>query len=107
MDIIQENFIELGFSIALAISTLLIGFLVGKIRNQAKCNAEKDKAVEEGILSLLRAHIMEIYDKSMERGYVHIHTLENVLGMYERYHTLGGNATITKMVEDLKKLPIR
>lgn len=107
MDIIQENFIELGFSIALAIATLFIGILVGRIRNQSKCNAEKDKAVEEGILSLLRAHIMEIYDKSMERGFVHIHTLENVLGMYEKYHTLGGNGTVTKMIKDLEQLPIR
>ena len=31
--------------------------------------------------------------------------MENVLESYAAYHSLGGNGTITKMVEELKQLP--
>ena len=31
--------------------------------------------------------------------------MENILDSYGAYHALGGNGTITKMVEELKKLP--
>ena len=27
--------------------------------------------------------------------------------MYDEYHKLGGNGTVTKLMEDLKELPVR
>ena len=41
----------------------------------------------------------------MEKGYIPIYAMENVLESYNAYHSLGGNGTITKMVEELKQLP--
>jgi hypothetical protein len=34
-----------------------------------------------------------------------IYALESVLTMYEEYHNLGGNGTITQLVDELKELP--
>ena len=41
----------------------------------------------------------------MEKGYIPIYAMENVLESYAAYHSVGGNGTITKMVEEVKQLP--
>ena len=30
---------------------------------------------------------------------------DNLLSMYKQYHNLGGNGTVTQLVEELQKLP--
>ncbi len=65
------------------------------------------KALKEGTQSLLRSEIIRCYDVYMERGYISIHGLESVLAMYESYHSLGGNGTVTKLMEELRELPVR
>ena len=41
----------------------------------------------------------------MAKEYIPIYAMENIGEMYKAYHRLGGNGTITKLVEELKKLP--
>lgn len=42
-----------------------------------------------------------------ERGWISLHGLEAAQKMYDEYHRLGGNGTVTKLMEDLKELPVR
>ncbi|AEY64840.1 hypothetical protein [Clostridium sp. BNL1100] len=63
------------------------------------------KALKDGTQSLLRSEIIRCYDMYMERGY--IHCFESVLAMYDAYHKLGGNGTVTKLVEELRELPVK
>ncbi|EPR12510.1 hypothetical protein [Ruminiclostridium papyrosolvens] len=65
------------------------------------------KALKDGTQSLLRSEIIRCYDMYMERGYISIHGLESVLAMYDAYHTLGGNGTVTKLMEELRELPVK
>ncbi|QNU66910.1 hypothetical protein EHE19_019125 [Ruminiclostridium herbifermentans] len=65
------------------------------------------KALKEGTQALLRSEIIRCYDVYMERGYISIHGLESVSSMYEAYHTLGGNGTVTKLMEELRELPVK
>lgn len=65
------------------------------------------KALKDGTQSLLRSEIIRCYDVYMEREYISIHGLESVLAMYDAYHKLGGNGTVTKLVDELKELPVK
>ncbi|WP_024831589.1 hypothetical protein [Ruminiclostridium josui] len=65
------------------------------------------KALKEGTQSLLRSEIIRCYDMYIDRGHISIHGLESVLAMYDAYHKLGGNGTVTKLVDELKELPVK
>lgn len=61
-------------------------------------------ALFAGVRSLLRKEIIDEYNHYMDKGYIPIFAMENVIDMYRAYHRLGGNGTITKIVEELKEL---
>ena len=64
-------------------------------------------AIRAGLRALLRDRILQAYNHYHEdKEYCPIYALENVEEMYKQYHALGGNGTITKLVEELKELPI-
>ena len=63
------------------------------------------QSTQDGMKCLLRAEIIRDHSHYMEKGYIPIYAMENVLESYAVYHSLGGNGTITKMVEELKQLP--
>ena len=63
------------------------------------------QSTQDGMKCLLRAEIIRDHSHYMEKGYIPIYAMENVLESYNAYHSLGGNGTITKMVEELKQLP--
>lgn len=73
-------------------------------REEAAKEREHTKAVDNGVLALLRDRIIERYNHYMEKEYIPIYGMENVLDMYEAYHALGGNGTVTKLIEALRKL---
>ena len=61
-------------------------------------------ALFAGVRSLLRKEIIDYYNHYMDLGYIPIFAMENVIDMYRAYHRLGGNGTITMIVEELKEL---
>ena len=68
---------------------------------------KKQRAVEMGVCALLRDRLVTAYYKYTDRGYISLHGLEVVKSMYEEYHNLGGNGTVTKLVHDMCALPVR
>ena len=64
----------------------------------------RQRATELGIQALLRDRIIQAYYHYSERGWITLHGLENVEALYKEYHALGGNGTVTKLVEDLREL---
>lgn len=79
-----------------------------KVEKQAREKAVKErehnKAVDNGVLALLRDRIIDRYNHYTDQEYIPIYGMENVLDMYEAYHALGGNGTVTKLIEDLREL---
>ena len=65
------------------------------------------QSTQDGMKCLLRAEIIRDHSHYMDKGFIPIYAMENVLESYNAYHELGGNGTITKMVEELKRLPTR
>lgn len=66
---------------------------------------EHEKAMEEGLQSLLRAEIIRSNDKYMGQGFCPVYAKESLKRSYQAYHTLGGNDVATKLYEDVMKLP--
>lgn len=81
----------------------LLGYVVWLLKNQKK---DRD-ANSKGTMLLLRVQLIEYHEKWTERGYITKHELENFIEMYDAYHSLGGNGMVTKLLEEIKKLPIR
>lgn len=67
--------------------------------------SDREKAIEEGLQSLLRAEIIRANDKYQGQGYCPVYAKEALRRAYESYHTLGGNDVATKLYEDVMKLP--
>lgn len=67
--------------------------------------AKRVMALRHGMMTLLRSDIIRCYEKYIGREWIPIYAMENVLESYNAYHTLGGNGTITKLVEELRCLP--
>lgn len=65
----------------------------------------KQKVEREAIKSLLRSEIITMHGRYMAKGEIPIYAQENVQAMYDAYHSLGGNGAITKLVNEIMKLP--
>lgn len=88
------------YSIALPV---LLGYVIWLLKNQKK---DRD-ANTKGTMLLLRVQLIEYHDKYTARGYIPTYAYENFLEMYQAYHDLGGNGTITKMKEEIDALHLR
>ncbi|MFQ9892423.1 MAG: hypothetical protein ACLRWH_04500 [Emergencia sp.] len=79
--------------------------VMGVCWKKLSSRAKKQDAVGLGVQALLRDRIIQAYNHYTEKGYCPIYGLENVEEMYNQYHALGGNGTITELVERVKELP--
>ncbi len=98
------NEVLLSSVISCAVASVVGGavtYAVTRLKNGVK----REKALGEGVRSLLRSQLIEYHDKYMERGYCPIYVKESVRRSYEAYHDLGGNGVITKLYEDVMALP--
>ena len=75
------------------------------IMNHAEEQKEKDQAMKTAIRSLLRAEIISLCHKSQLTGYIALYNLENLNDMYNAYHLLGGNGSISKIYSKAIQLP--
>ena len=96
-----ETFIKwlIPFLCGGAVSAL--GVIIGRI----KLGKKKQDALGEGLQCLLRAEIIEQYEKWDERGYCPIYAKEALKRAYHSYHTLGGNDVATGLYEQTMELP--
>lgn len=78
-----------------------------KLKNEREQKQEvKEKALEEGVLCLLRAQLIEYHTKYMESDYISTNGFQNWMLMYKAYKALGGNGLIEHMKEEIEGLHI-
>lgn len=70
-----------------------------------KNTRKKNKAMHDGLRSLLRADLIRMHEKYTERGYCPIYAKTAAKDDYNAYHELGGNGVITGLYNDLLELP--
>lgn len=86
------------------VPALLFAFY-GIIAKQFKKTKSDTEAVKRGLQALLRAEMIDIYNKWMEKGYAPIYVRENFKNCYENYHQLGANGVMTDLYEKFIALP--
>ena len=94
--------------ITVAVTTVVTSIVTGIIshfKSKKKQYTKNTKALENGMLSLLRAEIIRQHDKYTARECCPIYAKDALEKAYASYHSLGGNGTITKIYNDTMALP--
>ena len=76
-------------------------------QQKEKAESERSTAIENGLVCILRKHLMDEHELWMARGYITPHALESGIAMYKAYKALGGNGMIDHMEEEIQNLPIK
>lgn len=97
-----EWWIKWAFGIAAA--GILAGFRY--LQKKQKQQEKRQAALELGMQAILRDRILTSYYHYHERGNITLHGLENVENMYKSYHDLGGNGTMTHLVEAMRDMEV-
>lgn len=100
-DFVLQYWMQVGFGV---LFTSLAG-VANHTKIKIKQVSKEQDSIKLGIQALLRDRIIQSYNKHMDLGYIPIYALENLNAMYNEYHNLGGNGTITGLVEELRNLP--
>lgn len=97
-------------SLAVAMLTFILQSVIRenkKLKHEKDArNTQRETALENGVVCLLRVKLIEYHTKYMELGYISSHGLQNWLLMYDAYHSLGGNGMIVHMKEEIERLHI-
>ncbi|MBO7673284.1 hypothetical protein J6S88_07765 [bacterium] len=76
-----------------------------KLRREKRDNQEKkQKAIGNGVLSLLKIQLIEYHDKYMQGQNIPTYVYENWDEMYSAYEALGGNGMVKRMKDDIDRL---
>lgn len=75
-----------------------------KAMDTADKTQQEQNALRVGVQALLRNEILDKYEIYMRQGYIDIYGRDNLDRMYTQYKALGGNSTITLVMEELKEL---
>lgn len=98
---IAAHWLEWLFTAVLAV----LSWLFKLMRDQLRQEQDRNKAIAEGVQSLLRESIVNAYNRYSDRGYCPIYAKESVKRVYQAYHGLGGNDVATELYNKLLKMP--
>lgn len=98
-EFILKHLFELLMTAAVAVMGAGYRLMLREIRQQ--------KVERDAIKSLLRSNLIAMHSRYMAQHCIPIYAMETVQAMYHAYHTLGGNGTVTKLVDELMHLPTR
>lgn len=101
IEFITKYWIEVVFSLVLT----GFGAAFRGLSKRVSRRIEEQDAIKLGIQALLRDRIIQAYNHYMDKGYCPIYARDNILKLYEQYHNLGGNGTVTGLMDSLMELP--
>lgn len=100
-DWIAKYWLEWVFGLLIAALTVLMKRMSGRVKQQQAEN----QALRDGMRSLLRAQIISSCEKAMHDGWCGTRMRDTINDLYGSYHALGGNGTVTTVVEQTMRLP--
>ncbi len=121
----MEHILEVGLSIATAIATAVISYLMYRLKKheeqketeefqrqeqelrKEKRRQEEYNALRASLLALTRDRILQGYRYYRKHDGISTQDLETMEKLYNAYHALGGNGTITAVHEKILLLPIK
>lgn len=90
-------------------SGVLLAIVKNLIDDNKKLKQErqdKEKAVQDGMMLLLKIQLIEYHDKYMTADEIPTYVYDNFDEMYKVYVVLGGNGMVKHMKESIDKLRI-
>lgn len=90
-------------------SGVLLAVVKNLIDDNKKLKQErhnKEKAVQDGMMLLLKIQLIEYHDKYMTANEIPTYVYDNFDEMYKVYEMLGGNGMVKHMKESIDKLRI-
>lgn len=90
------------------ILTFILGLLSVKIQNLKQSENEsrgKEQAMYDGMRTLLKDLITDVYYESKGKGYCRLYKRDNLEDAYKHYKALGGNGVITDLHDKIMQLP--
>lgn len=102
MDWIGRYWIEVLFAAIVAGLGMAYRYLISKM----KVNKAEQDAICDGVKALLRDRIIQGYNYYYHgKGACPMYAMDSLQEMYRAYHDLGGNGTISKLMDDIAGLP--
>jgi len=103
----EEFIIRHWLTVLFGALTTLFAALLARAQAAARKDRAEAGAVKRGVQALLRDRILQAYWHYMDKGCCPIYAQENIHDMYAEYKNLGGNGTISRLVEEVCALPAR
>ena len=114
----MEHTLQVIFSIVPAVAAAVIGWVFHKIKKRdeqkeseetarAKSILSRETAINEALRALCRDRILQGYRYYRRCGGISTADFETMTKLYNAYHGLGGNGTITAIYEKICALPVR
>ncbi|MGE4274392.1 MAG: hypothetical protein AB7E31_16270 [Desulfitobacterium sp.] len=102
---IEEFAIKYWLEVLFGVIVGILGWAYKRLSQKVSKELSEQRSLHNGTKALLRNEIIRSYDKYLAQGWIPIYARENVLDMYTAYHALGGNGTVTKIMDELATLP--
>ena len=110
--------LQILLAVVPAVATGVIGYLFHKIKRRdeireandklrAKSLLEREQAANQALRALCRDRIIQGYRYYKHHDGVSTADLETMTKLYDAYHGLGGNGTISAVYEKICELPIK
>lgn len=86
---------------AYTVAVLTVGYLWRSLKAARNDNA----LIKDGVRSLLRDRLIHKCEKCIAGGYCTTDYYNEIRAMYVDYHALGGNGTVTRLMNQVEELP--
>lgn len=97
---IQAHWVQALFA---AISAVL-AFAYRNIAKRLEEEQKKNKAIADGVQSLLRESIVENYNRYSDKGFCPIYAKESIKRVYQAYSNLGGNDVAHELYQKILRM---
>lgn len=119
-----ELYLQMCLSVFSILLTAVIGIIVKRMNDKTeerhaderrreaetkeaeRARREEYDALKDGIIAILRDHIIQADVRFSERAFATISQKDNIQMMYDAYHRLGGNGIVTKSYRHIMELPV-
>lgn len=84
-----------------------LAWLLTTIVHSYRKHTNSDKSIKLGLQALLRAKMLDEWDKYSEKGYAPAWAKENFENCWQQYHSLGANGVMNHIHESFMQLPLK
>ena len=98
--------ISIVMSVTSGVLLAIVKQLIDDNKKLKEERLNKDQAMQDGMMLLLKVQLIEYHDKYMSTGDIPTYVYDNFDEMYKCYETLGGNGMVKHMKESIDKLRI-